>query len=117
MSYLIFTGFQTQSISMEKQYFDNGRLKKVFSRFGRQNKKQVTINYWESCTYLHIRNLKNDKVISLGIDEYEELCELLMDDLKRTDKLFRKQVSQFFLQDSKNTVCFEFYMLFIFLCF
>lgn len=76
---------------------DDGTLKKATARFGRQNRKQVTVNYWDSCTYVHLRNLKNDKCISLGIEEYEELHELLLDDLEKIDRKFQKEVSKFYM--------------------
>ena len=71
---------------MGKRYFDDGKLTKASVRFGRNNKKVISVNFWENCTYLHLRNLNNDKSISLGIDEFEELQEILLDKLPTLDK-------------------------------
>lgn len=70
----------------------NGRLEYARARFGRNNKKGITVNYYDGCTYLHLKNFKNGKTYSLGIDEYEEISELLLDTLQKLDERYRNEV-------------------------
>ena len=79
------------------QVTEHGLLQLAKAKFGRESRNSVVVNFYGVCTYIHIKNSKTNKSISLGIDKFEEASEILMDSLQKVDERFRKEVSTFSL--------------------
>lgn len=70
---------------------ENGKLLRASAVFGRS--KQVAFNFHGGFTYIHLSNRIGGVQVSLGMDELEELLDLIVEEWVNIDERFNKEVS------------------------
>ena len=77
---------------------ENGNVEYAFKNFGRQ--KLLSMNYYMTQSgnvYVHLKNKRTGKSISLGHDEYGELIALSADVAKMAKRLTKEVCSSYYV--------------------
>ncbi|XP_063437244.1 uncharacterized protein LOC134718567 [Mytilus trossulus] len=78
---------------------------KATLKFGRN--KKVTINSWKGYVYVHLENIPNQKSISLGADEMEQLMEVFTRNFADTKEVIQNKNKRLYPKKEEKSADYD----------